>query len=43
MYKVQCGGVCKSINFEKRANYLIGYLNPESLNGSPTDPETDFK
>jgi hypothetical protein len=43
MYKVQCGGVCKSRNSEKREKDLSGFLNPESLNGSPTDSETDFK
>jgi hypothetical protein len=33
----------KSRNLEKRVKHLSGLLNPESLNGSPTDSETDFK
>jgi hypothetical protein len=43
MYKVQCGGVCKLRNFERKEKDLNGFLNLESLNGSPKDSETDLK
>jgi hypothetical protein len=33
----------KSINLEKMAKNPSGFSNPESLNGSPTDSETNFK
>jgi hypothetical protein len=33
----------KSRNLEKREKHPSGFSNPESLNGSPTDSDTDFK
>jgi hypothetical protein len=38
--QVKCGNVCNQKEFGKRAKSLSELLDPESLDGSPTDLET---
>jgi hypothetical protein len=40
---VQCGSVCKQKKFGKRTKGLSELSNPESLDGCPTDSETEIK